>query len=414
MGNNLIFDLLAANITEIQKPAMSLRQIYFDNNATTPLHPEVKKELVAAMEMFGNPSSMHAFGREARANVEDARRRVAEFMGAHEGEIVFTGSGSEANNTVLSLFACGSGQCFPGMRPRIVTSRIEHPCVLETSECLVHRGVDVSYLDVDGFGKVDLDQLEAQLKVGVVGLVSVMMANNEIGTIQDIAAISAMAHQYGALMHTDAVQAFGKVPVDVNALGVDFLTISGHKIYGPKGIGALYVRKGTPYCPFIRGGHQEKGRRAGTENTLGIMGLAMAVDMRKVEMAVEAERLLGFREMLRKGISDRIDDALFNGHPVDSVPNTLNVSFPGAEGESILLYLDLAGIAVSTGSACASGSLDPSHVLLATGVDAERAHGSIRISMGRSTTIEEVEYMLDVLPGVIERIRNMSTAYIKA
>ena len=414
MGNNLIFELLAANITEIQKPAMSLRQIYFDNNATTPLHPEVKKELVAAMEMFGNPSSMHAFGREARANVEDARRRVAEFMGAHEGEIVFTGSGSEANNTVLSLFACGSGQCFPGMRPRIVTSRIEHPCVLETSECLVHRGVDVSYLDVDGFGKVDLDQLEAQLKAGVVGLVSVMMANNEIGTIQDIAAISRLAHQYGALMHTDAVQAFGKVPVDVNALGVDFLTISGHKIYGPKGIGALYVRKGTPYCPFIRGGHQEKGRRAGTENTLGIMGLAMAVDMRKLEMEAEAERLLGFREMLRKGIAERIDDALFNGHPVDSVPNTLNVSFPGAEGESILLYLDLAGIAVSTGSACASGSLDPSHVLLATGVDAERAHGSIRISMGRSTTIEEVEYMLDVLPGVIEKIRNMSTAYIKA
>ena len=414
MGNNLIFELLAANITEIQKPAMSLRQIYFDNNATTPLHPEVKKELVAAMEMFGNPSSMHAFGREARANVEDARRRVAEFMGAHEGEIVFTGSGSEANNTVLSLFACGSGQCFPGMRPKIVTSRIEHPCVLETSECLVHRGVDVNYLDVDGFGKVDLDQLEAQLKAGVVGLVSVMMANNEIGTIQDIAAISAMARQYGALMHTDAVQAFGKVPVDVNALGVDFLTISGHKIYGPKGIGALYVRKGTPYCPFIRGGHQEKGRRAGTENTLGIMGLAMAVDMRKLEMEAEAERLLGFREMLRKGIAERIDDALFNGHPVDSVPNTLNVSFPGAEGESILLYLDLAGIAVSTGSACASGSLDPSHVLLATGVDAERAHGSIRISMGRSTTIEEVEYMLDVLPGVIEKIRNMSTAYIKA
>jgi len=414
MGNNLIFELLAANITEIQKPVMSLRQIYFDNNATTPLHPEVKKELVAAMEMFGNPSSMHAFGREARANVEDARSRVAAFMGAHEGEIVFTGSGSEANNTVLSLFACGSGQCFPGMRPKIVTSRIEHPCVLETSECLVHRGVDVSYLDVDGFGKVDLDQLEAQLKGGGVGLVSVMMANNEIGTIQNIESISKLAHQYGALMHTDAVQAFGKVPVDVNLLGVDFLTISGHKIYGPKGIGALYVRKGTPYCPFIRGGHQERGRRAGTENTLGIMGLAMAVDMRNAEMEAEAERLIGFREMLRNGIGERIDEALFNGHPVDSVPNTLNVSFPGAEGESILLYLDLAGIAVSTGSACASGSLDPSHVLLATGVDAERAHGSIRISMGRTTTVEEVEYLLEVLPGVIERIRNMSTAYIKA
>ena len=298
------------------------------------------------------------------------------------------------------------------MKPKIVTSRIEHPCVLETSKCLVHRGVDVSYLDVDAYGKIDLGQLAEFLKSGGVGLVSVMMANNEIGTIQDIAAITKLAHQYGALMHTDAVQAFGKVPVDVNELGVDFLTISAHKIYGPKGIGALYVRKGTPYCPFIRGGHQEKGRRAGTENTLGIMGLAMAVDMRKAEMAEEAERLLGFREMLRKGIAERIDDAQFNGHPTDSMPNTLNVSFPGAEGESILLYLDLAGIAVSTGSACASGSLDPSHVLLATGVDAERAHGSIRISMGRSTTVEDVEYMLDVLPGIIERIRTMSTAYI--
>lgn len=413
IGNNLIFVLLAANFTEIQKPVMPSRQIYFDNNATTPLHPEVKKELVAAMEMFGNPSSMHAFGREARANVEDARHRVAAFMGADESEIVFTGSGSEANNTVLSLFVCGSGQCFPGMRPKIVTSRIEHPCILETSQCLLHRGVDVSYLDVDGYGKVDIRQLEEQLKAGGVGLVSVMMANNEIGTIQDIAAISSLAHEHGALMHTDAVQAFGKVPVDVNQLGVDFLTISGHKIYGPKGIGALYVRKKTPYCPFIRGGHQERGRRAGTENTLGIMGLAMAVDMRKAEMESEAERLLGLKEVLRKGIEERIDEALFNGHPTDSVPNTLNVSFPGAEGESILLYLDLAGIAVSTGSACASGSLDPSHVLLATGVDAERAHGSIRISMGRTTTIDEVEYLLDVLPGIIERIRNMSTAYIK-
>ncbi|HHE32411.1 MAG TPA: cysteine desulfurase [Chlorobaculum parvum] len=389
------------------------RQIYFDHNATTPLHPEVKKEMVAAMEMFGNPSSMHAFGREARANVEDARQRVAAFMGAEAEEIVFTGSGSEGNNTVLSLFACGTSQCFPGMKPKIVTTRIEHPCVLETSQCLVHRGVDVSYLDVDEYGKIDLGQLEKFLKEGGVGLVSVMMANNEIGTIQDIAAVAKLAHEYKALVHTDAVQAFGKIPVDVNELGVDFLTISAHKIYGPKGIGALYVRKKTPYCPFIRGGHQEKGRRAGTENTLGIMGLAMAVDMRKAEMEAEAERLLGFREMLREGIAARIDDAQFNGHPTDSMPNTLNVSFPGAEGESILLYLDLAGIAVSTGSACASGSLDPSHVLLATGVDAERAHGSIRISMGRSTTQQEVEYLLDVLPGIIERIRNMSTAYIK-
>ncbi len=392
---------------------MAARQIYFDNNATTPLHPEVKKEMVAAMEMYGNPSSMHAFGREARANVEDARRRVAGFMGADESEIVFTGSGSEANNTVLSLFVCHTSQCIPGMSQTIVTSRIEHPCVLETSDCLKHRGADVQYLDVDGYGKVDLGQLEEMLKSKTVGLVSVMMANNEIGTLQDIPAISAMAHRYGALMHTDAVQAFGKVPVNVDELGVDFLTVSGHKIYGPKGIGALYVRKGIPYCPFIRGGHQERGRRAGTENTLGIMGLGMAVDMRIAEMAPEEARLHEFRELLRKGIDERIDDALFNGHPTDSLANTLNVSFPGAEGEAILLYLDLAGIAVSTGSACASGSLDPSHVLLATGVDAERAHGSIRISLGRENTLEEVEYLLEVLPGVISKIRNMSTAYIK-
>jgi cysteine desulfurase len=392
---------------------MEARQIYFDNNATTPLHPEVRKEMTAAMDMFGNPSSMHAFGREARANVEDARRRVAQFMGADENEIVFTGSGSEANNTVLSLFVCSTAQCIPGMRQTIITSKIEHPCVLETSQCLTHRGVDVKYLDVDHYGKVDVQQLEEILSGSTVGLVSVMMANNEIGTLQDIRAISDIAHRYGALMHTDAVQAFGKVPVDVDDLGVDFLTISGHKIYGPKGVGALYVRKGIPYCPFIRGGHQEKGRRAGTENTLGIMGLGMAVDMRKIEMEAEEMRLLELKEFLRKGIEETIDDALFNGHPVDSLANTLNVSFPGAEGEAILLYLDLAGIAVSTGSACASGSLDPSHVLLATGVDAERAHGSIRVSLGRDNTMEEVEYMLDVLPGIIKRIRNMSTAYVK-
>jgi cysteine desulfurase len=240
-----------------------------------------------------------------------------------------------------------------------------------------------------------------------------MMANNEIGTMQDIASITKMVHESGAFMHTDAVQAVGKVPVDVRALGVDFLTMSAHKIYGPKGVGALYVKRGTPYCPLIRGGHQERGRRAGTENTLGILGLGKAVEMRALEMHDEHDRLLGLKAVLRKGIEEKIDDIHFNGHPTESLAGTLNVSFPGAEGESILLYLDLEGIAVSTGSACASGSLDPSHVLLATGVDAERAHGSIRISLGRESTMEHVRHMLNVLPGVIERIRNMSTAYIK-
>jgi cysteine desulfurase len=389
-------------------------KVYFDNNATTPLHPEVKKELIEAMGMFGNPSSMHAWGREARANVEDARSRVAGFIGAHDDEIVFVGSGSEANNTVLSLFVCASNQCSPGtrMRSSIITTKIEHPCVLETSECLAHRGARVKYLNVDRYGKVDLDQLAGMLGDDV-GLVSVMMANNEIGTLQDIETISKMVHECGALMHTDAVQAVGKIPVDVAMLGVDFLTLSAHKIYGPKGVGTLYVKKGIPYCPFIRGGHQERGRRAGTENTLGILGLGKAVEMRQLEMESEEKRLAAMKAVLKKGIEERIDDIYFNGHPTDSLSGTLNVSFPGAEGEAILLYLDLEGIAVSTGSACASGSLDPSHVLLATGVDAERAHGSIRISLGRESTMQEVEYMLDILPKTIKRIRDMSTAYIK-
>jgi cysteine desulfurase len=393
---------------------MADMKVYFDHNATTPLHPEVKKEMIAAMDMFGNPSSMHFYGREARANVEDARQKVAAFIGAGEREIIFVGSGSEANNTVLSLFVCGTSQCIAGskMRSTIITTKIEHPCVLETSECLAHRGVRVKYLDVDRYGKIDLDQLAVMLGDDV-GLVSVMMANNEIGTLQDIEAITRMVHASGALMHTDAVQAVGKIPVDVRKLDVDFLTISAHKLYGPKGVGALFVKKGIPYCPLIRGGHQELGRRAGTENTLGILGLGRAVEMRTLEMPEEEERLLALKQALRKGIEERIDDIYFNGHPTDSLASTLNVSFTGVEGESILLYLDLEGIAVSTGSACASGSLDPSHVLLATGVNAELAHGSIRFSMGRESSMKEVEYVLDVLPPIIQRIRNMSTAYIK-
>ncbi len=389
-------------------------KVYFDHNATTPIHPEVKKEMIAAMEMFGNPSSMHAYGREARANVEDARRKVADFIGAQEREIIFVGSGSEANNTVLSLFVCGTSQCIAGskMRSTIITTKIEHPCVLETSECLAHRGVKVKYLDVDRYGKIDLDQLAGMLGDDV-GLVSVMMANNEIGTLQDIETISGMVHASGAFMHTDAVQAVGKVPVDVRKLGVDFLTISAHKIYGPKGVGALFVKKGIPYCPLIRGGHQELGRRAGTENTLGILGLGKAVEMRMLEMPEEEERLLLLKQAMKTGIEERIEDIHFNGHPTEALASTLNVSFTGVEGEAILLYLDFEGIAVSTGSACASGSLDPSHVLLATGVDAELAHGSIRFSMGRESTMQEVDYLLEVLPPIIQRIRNMSTAYIK-
>lgn len=390
---------------------MVIRRVYLDNNATTPLHPMVKEEIIKAMDVFGNPSSLHQFGRAAKVMIVEAREAVASFIGASPEEIVFTGSGSEANNTVLSILACPSKQCsyFESVKfNKVITSVIEHPCVMETVKCLAGRNTVVKYINVDRYGKIIMDELEEELKRGPA-LVSIMTANNEIGTIQDIKKIAQLAHRYESLIHTDAVQAVGKIPVKVNDWGVDFLTLSAHKLYGPKGIGALYIHKNTPFCPLIRGGHQENGRRAGTENTLGIVGFGKAVELRKAEMTAEHERLLSYKEKLKEGLQSKIEHIHFNGHPEDCLANTLNVSFPGAEGEAILLYLDLAGIAVSTGSACASGSLDPSHVLLGIGVPIEYAHGSIRISMGRDTAEEDIDYMIEVLPGIIKRIRSMST-----
>ncbi|MFA4839295.1 MAG: cysteine desulfurase family protein [Candidatus Neomarinimicrobiota bacterium] len=391
---------------------MNKKPIYLDHNATTPLHPEVKKALTEMMEIYGNPSSLHSDGREARRRVEDAREKTATFINARPDEIIFVGSGSEANNTVLSMMSCPSNQCqmTRKMRNAVVTTKIEHPCILESSKCLKERGTPVTYIDVDEFGKIDPDNLRKKLNPNI-GLVSIIMANNEIGTVQDIKTFAEIAHQNGSLFHTDAVQAVGKITVDVKALNVDFLTISAHKMYGPKGIGALYVKHGIPFCPLIRGGHQEMGRRAGTENTLGIVGLGKAIEMRKIEMESEEKRLLELKKILRAGIEKSIPDIKFNGHPTDCLPGTLNVSFDGAEGESILLYLDLEGIEISTGSACASGSLDPSHVLLATGLSAERAHGSVRISLGRENTVDEMQYVVKTLEEVIRRIRSMSTIY---
>ncbi len=389
---------------------MAVRNVYLDHNATTPIHPEVKKSINEALDMFGNPSSMHSFGREAKKVMEDCREKIASFINAESDEIIFMGSGSEANNTVLSILACPRTECIAGGCKGIITTQIEHPCILETSKCLRDRGLEVKYLPVDKYGVIDIDMLDKMID-SKVGLVSVMMANNEIGTIQDIRKIAQVVHKHGVLFHTDAVQAVGKVDVDVKDLDVDFLTLSGHKIYGPKGIGALYAKKGVRFCSFIRGGHQEKGRRAGTENTLGIVGLTKAIEMRRQEMADESKRLLSFKQKIKENIIKNIPDVQFNGHPQNSLSGTLNVSFDGAEGEAILLYLDLEGIAVSTGSACASGSLDPSHVLLATGLSPEKAHGSIRISMGRMTTQEDIDYLLEKLPIVIKKIRDMSTAY---
>ena len=275
---------------------------------------------------------------------------------------------------------------------------------------LKSKNIKIHLLDVDKYGKIKIDHLESLLSEKI-GLVSVGLANNEVGTIQDIKTISNLAHKHGALVHTDAVQALGKIPLDVRELNIDMLSLSAHKIYGPKGIGALYIKNKTAFSQFMYGGHQEKGRRAGTENILGIVGLGKAIDMRSKEMKKEKEHLQNLKSILKQGIQDTIPDVIINGHPTDSVANTLNVSFMGAEGESILLYLDLERIMVSTGSACAAASLEPSHVLLAMGLPVEYAHGSIRISMGHSTSQEDVERFLDVLPKIIKKIRNISVIY---
>ena len=391
---------------------MTSSRIYCDHNATTPLHPEVKKIISESLDVFGNPSSLHSYGREAMHLIEKSRKTLASFINADSDEIFFVGSGSEANNTVLSIVPCDPESCtiLNKKNNQIITTKIEHPCILETSKTLSKKGSTVSYIDVDLYGKIQIDQLENTLKNNK-GLTSVMMANNEIGTIQDIKNICQMTHAYGSLFHTDAVQAVGKIPVDVKDLNVDFLTISAHKMYGPKGIGALYVKKGAKFCPFILGGHQEKGRRAGTENTLGIIGFGKAIEMRQIEMKEEETRLLKLKKYLQSELEKNIQDIYFNGHPTDCLPGTLNVSFAGVEGEAILLSLDIEGIAVSTGSACASGSLEPSHVLLSTGMPIERAHGSIRISLGRDNTEAEIKIISQKIKETIEKLRMISSAY---
>ncbi len=391
---------------------MSIRKVYMDYNATTPLHPEVGKTMREAFELYANPSSMHEFGRTVRNRLEYIRQDIAAFLGARPQEVIFTAGGSESNNTVLKMLACAQydGGEFPGGRTEIITSAIEHPSIMQTVEYLASMGNAVHFCKVDRYGKVDVDHL-LELISEKTALVSIMYANNEIGTIQDIPALSKIAHGHGALFHTDAVQAVGKIPMDVQKLDVDYLSFSAHKLYGPKGVGVLFARKGRPFYPLIHGGHQESGRRAGTMNSLGIIGMGRAVELAKQEMPLLEERLIGLKNRLKAGIMELIPDITINGHPTESLSNTLNVSFHGAEGEAVLLYMDLQGVALSTGSACSSGSLEPSHVLLATGVGPELAHGSIRFSMGRDTSEEDVDYVLEVLPVVIKNVRKMSTVY---
>jgi cysteine desulfurase len=385
---------------------MDHRLVYMDYNATTPLRPEVKAAMVEDLEVYANASSMHEAGRRARSRVEAARASVARLIGAPDPErVIFTSGGSESNNTVFAtMFHLGR----KGPRRGIVTTKIEHPCVLNAALWLEAEGFPVTFLDVDEYGRVKLDQLRKAVGPDTL-LVSVMAANNEIGTVQDIAEIARVAKSAGAFFHTDATQAVGKIPVSVAQLGVDYLTMSCHKLYGPKGVGALYARAGAPLEPLIRGGHQEHGYRAGTYNNLGILAFGLAAELALADLEPYGRSVKALKDRLREGIIASVPKVKVNGHPEAALPNTLNVSFPGAEGEAILLSLDLEGIRVSTGSACASGSLEPSHVLLATGVGPELAHGSIRFSLGRDSTEAEVDYVISKIGPIIARLRAMST-----
>jgi len=396
---------------------MAEKRVYVDNNATTPLKDEVKAAMINDLDIYGNASSMHAAGREAHARVEEARQAVGTLLGAHPEEIIFTSGGSESNNTVFetmrNLAAGPDGNPLEGEKSKsdrneFITTVIEHPCVLNSGEYTKKLGFKVHFIPVDEYGKVEMKAYKAALSKKTL-LVSVMMANNEIGTIQDMKEITRLAKEAGAFMHTDAVQAVGKIPVNVLDLRVDYLTMSAHKIYGPKGIGALYVKKGAPILPLIHGGHQEDGLRAGTYNNLGILGFGKAAVLAVRDLNEYQKKTRALRTRLKDGLLAKIPNIRINGHPTDVLPNTLNVSFPGAEGEAILLSMDMAGIEASTGSACASGSLEPSHVLMAIGVEPELAHGSIRFSLGWETTKEDIDYIIGTLPPIIERLRAMST-----
>ena len=399
-----------------------MERVYLDFNATTPLNSEVKSVLIDELNRFANGSSMLEDGRRIAASMEEARSRVAALIGADPREVIFTSGGSESNNTVFhtmtsdALRRTEKAQTRFAGRSALFVSAVEHPCVLESARYAASfSGLNLTELPVSPDGIVTPESLEKALTQSAAKplLVSIMMANNEIGTIQDIKALAAVAHAYGALFHTDAVQACGKIPVDVRDLDVDYLTVSAHKIYGPKGVGALYIRTGAPFDSLIKGGHQEHGLRAGTYNSPSIIAFGKAASVVASELEEYRTRTGELRKLLKDGLIASVPDIHINGHPEHVLPNTLNVSFPGAEGEAILLMLDLAGISISTGSACASGSLEPSHVLMATGVGPELAHGSIRFSIGSTTTAKEIEYVLSTVPPIIERLRGFSTVNSK-
>jgi len=384
-----------------------VKKIYLDHNATSPVHPEVLEAMLPFYkEAYGNASSIHSFGREARKAVEASRETIAAFIGASPDEIIFTSGGTESDNTAIK----GIMEANASKGNHIITSVIEHHAVLNTCKYLEKHGCTVTYLPVDEFGVVSVDELKNAITADTI-LVSIMHANNETGALQPIEEIGAVTRAKGIIFHSDAVQSLTKVPVDVDKMNVDLLSFSGHKIYAPKGVGVLYKRKGIKMAPLIVGGHHEKNKRAGTENVAGIVGFAKAVEISKRDGAVLNKRIAELRDRLWKGINDNIKKVKLNGHPDKRTPNTLNVSFEYVEGESIILNLDMEGIAVSSGSACASGSLSASHVMLAMGLDHAIAQGSIRFSLGKDNTEEDIDFVISILPGIIDKLRQMSPLY---
>ncbi|OGG56625.1 MAG: cysteine desulfurase NifS [Candidatus Handelsmanbacteria bacterium RIFCSPLOWO2_12_FULL_64_10] len=381
-----------------------MRTIYLDHNATTPTRPEVVEAMLPYLgPVYGNASSVHAFGREARVAVEEARQTVAGGIGADPAEVFFTSGGTEADNAALAgvVRACSDGG------GHIITSAVEHHAVLHTARFLAERGCRLTVLPVDACGQVDPDDCRRAIADDTV-LISLMHANNEIGTLQPVAEVGAIARERGVLLHVDAVQSFGKIDAQVDALGCDLLSLSAHKVYGPKGVGALYVRRRTPFAPLLHGGSHEAGRRAGTENVPGIVGFGKATELVLRERDDQAVLLSALTEALWSGLCARIDRVRRNGHPVMRTPNTLNVSIYAAEGESLILSLDLEGVAVSSGSACTSGTEEPSHVLMEIGLEPRLAQSSVRFSFGRDNTMEDVNYVLQVLPPVVQRLRDVS------
>jgi cysteine desulfurase len=386
-----------------------MNRIYLDNAATTPVRREVFEAMVPYLtDKYGNPSSIHSYGREARADLNRAREQVAAAIGAAPEEIIFTAGGSEADNLAIK----GTALAMYGEKSHIITSAVEHHAVLHSVESLKRLGFSVTILPVDSEGMVDPEDVKRAITPETC-LISIMYANNEVGTIQPIEEISRIAREAGVLFHTDAVQAVGHMPVDVKSLGVDMLSLSGHKFYGPKGVGALYARRGVRLAPLIDGGAQERKRRAGTENMAGIVGIGMAIELAVGEMDEVSAKEERLRDKLMEGLTQRIPDVKLNGHRRLRLPNNVNMSFLYVEGESLLLNLDMEGIAASSGSACTSGSLAPSHVLMAMGIPHEVAHGSVRMTLGRYTEDADVERVLDVMPRIVEKLRAMSPIYVK-